>query len=260
MAVTRAADNVAGAAVLTEVVVLREALERVLAGLTDADVAAPSLLAGWTRGHVLAHLAGVGAALARQLELTPTGRLVPLYDGGQAGRDAAIEDRAGASARTHAHDVAAVARRVESAMSALGPDDWTLVTGHRDRSVLDVAHSWWRELGIHTTDLGLGIVPAAWSPALCAHLAGYLAPRVATPAVLVPDDGVSGPWAVGPSAAGPASPQVDGQVDGLVDVPVVSGERTDLVAWLAGRAPHGSLVARHRGSPAALPALLDLWP
>ncbi|WP_448061451.1 hypothetical protein [Cellulomonas hominis] len=69
---------------------------------------------------------------------------------------------------------------LESAMSALGPDDWALVTGHRDRSVLDVAHSSWRELGIHTTDLGLGIVPAAWSSALGAHRAVYLAPRVAT--------------------------------------------------------------------------------
>ncbi len=244
---TPGADPAAGAVVGAEVVVLREALEPVLAGLTDADVAAPSLLAGWSRGHVLAHLAGVGAALARQLELAPGGGLAPLYDGGQAGRDAAIEDRAGVSASTHARDVEAAARRVESAVAALGPDDWGRVTGHRDRTALDIAHGWWRELGIHATDLDLGIVPASWSPALCAHLAAYLAPRVAEPAVLVPDDGVAGPWAVGPQSSSD-------------DVSVVTGERTDLVAWLAGRAPRGSLVARRGGAHVDLPALADLWP
>ncbi|WP_448061450.1 hypothetical protein [Cellulomonas hominis] len=67
---------------------------------------------------------------------------------------------------------------------------------------------------------------------------------------------MSGPCAVGPSAAGPASRQLDV----LVDVPVVAGERTDVVAWLAGRAPQRSLVARHRGTSVALSALLDLWP
>ena len=144
------------AALVADVPVLRIRLEGVLDVLTDADVAGPSALDGWTRGHVLAHLVGVGSAVARQIEHARAGRFVDFYDGGPARRDAEIEARATSSVLVHARDVRATALRVEAALASLGPGDWSHVTRHRGWPVLGVAHTWWRELGIHLTDLQLG--------------------------------------------------------------------------------------------------------
>ena len=56
------------------------------ATLTDPDIKAPSELPGWSRGHVLAHIAGISNAMARQLEYAARGESVDLYDGGYEGR------------------------------------------------------------------------------------------------------------------------------------------------------------------------------
>src|SRR5690242_6281236 len=66
---------------------VRDATDRLLtaaAALDNAAVTQPSRLPGWTRGHVLAHLARNADALVNVLE----GR--PMYVSGQA-RDAEIE-------------------------------------------------------------------------------------------------------------------------------------------------------------------------
>src|SRR5215472_16842111 len=52
-------------------------LVRDLSWLTDADVREPSLLPGWTRGHVLTHLARNAEGGVRLLEWARTG--VPSY-------------------------------------------------------------------------------------------------------------------------------------------------------------------------------------
>ena len=69
-----------------------------LVGLSDDDVLAPTDLPGWTRGHVLAHIAHVSNAVARQVEYALRGELIEFYDGGQGGRTQAIEMNAGHSA------------------------------------------------------------------------------------------------------------------------------------------------------------------
>ncbi|MHB1489340.1 MAG: maleylpyruvate isomerase family mycothiol-dependent enzyme [Cellulomonas sp.] len=239
-----------------DVVELRLRLEAVLDDLTDAQVAAPSPLPGWTVGHVLAHVSGVGASVARQIEHARAGRLVAFYDGGMPARDAAIEAAAGAPAEDHARDVRAAALRVESAFAALGTDGWGAPIQHRSGTVLTVAHAWWRELGIHLTDLELGVTNAVWSPALCEHLVRYLAPRVpeGTRLVLRPTDGPDG-------ADGADVPTGDaaGWELGAGEEVTVHGAVGDLVAVLAGREPVGTVETRRDGVPAALPELLP-WP
>ena len=47
--------------------------------LTDAEVAEPSLLPGWTRGHVLTHLARNADGLANLLRWAGTGIETPVY-------------------------------------------------------------------------------------------------------------------------------------------------------------------------------------
>jgi len=62
--------------------------------LSDADVWAPSGLPGWSRGHVLAHVAGNADSLVTLLTWAATGVEHPQYPSREA-RDAAIEAGAG---------------------------------------------------------------------------------------------------------------------------------------------------------------------
>jgi maleylpyruvate isomerase len=237
-------SDAVGRRVLADVVRLRGVLEPVLARLTDADVAAPSRLPGWTRGHVLAHLAGVGAGAARQVEHGRARRLVDFYDGGRPARDAAIEAGAGAPAGAHARDVLATALRVESALASLGAEDWDAPTRYRDQPVTAVAHAWWRELAIHLVDLDLGVGTGLWTSPLLDHLVEFLAPRVPRGRLvaLVPGGGASR-WEVG---------------DGVL-VRVHADRAEDLVAWLAGREPGGRVTAESDGQAVSLPEL-GPWP
>lgn len=213
-------------------------------GLTDADVRGPSRLPGWTRGHVLAHLAGLGAAVARQLEhaAADTER-VDFYDGGRAARDAAIEAGASAGAADHTQTLQATVARVEKALGRIRPDLLDRPTGYRQRPVRAVVSLWWREVEIHATDLDVGLDSSGWSAALRAHLHEYLAERV------------------------PAGVQVDlapTDVDerralGSGETVTVRGTANDLTAWLAGRAPLGEVAAERDGVAVPLPEL-EPWP
>ena len=60
--------------------------------LTDDDAARPSLLPGWTVGHVLTHLARNADSHVRILTAAAAGASVEQYQGGGPARDAAIED------------------------------------------------------------------------------------------------------------------------------------------------------------------------
>ncbi|MGW0202053.1 maleylpyruvate isomerase N-terminal domain-containing protein, partial [Nonomuraea sp. NPDC003201] len=60
------------------------------ASLSDADLAEPSLLPGWTRGHVLAHVAQNADSHLNLLTWAKTGVKVPQYASHEA-RTAAIE-------------------------------------------------------------------------------------------------------------------------------------------------------------------------
>lgn len=188
--------------------------------LTDAQVMRPSRLPGWSRGHVLAHLAGVGAAAARQLEHARRGALVDLYDGGRPARDVAIEAGAPAPAAVHVLALRLTTERIDAVLASLAPADWDRAVRFRDGVVLDMVLAWWREVEIHITDLDLGLDGSGWSAAFCDHLADFLAARVAAGTCLVleaPDGWVR--------ELGAGAPQT------------IRGPRTDLVAWLAGRDP-----------------------
>ncbi|WP_051765913.1 maleylpyruvate isomerase family mycothiol-dependent enzyme [Saccharothrix syringae] len=192
-------------------------LTELIADLTDAQVAEPSALPGWTRGHVLAHLTNLTAAMARQAELegTPT----EVYDGGQAGRDAAIEAAAGRSADEHRAALAAAVERLTAAWA--GVRDWGAPVAYRSGTLLTTVHAVWREVQIHALDLDLG--PVTWSTEFCEHTIDFLAPRVpdGVRLVLVAD---GRRWELG-----------EGEEVEL------RGSLQDLTAWLAGREPAGEV-------------------
>ncbi|MBO0806817.1 MAG: maleylpyruvate isomerase family mycothiol-dependent enzyme, partial [Actinobacteria bacterium] len=62
--------------------------------LSDADARGASLLPGWSRGHVLTHLARNADAQRRMISGAVTGQRVQQYPGGARGRAREIEDGA----------------------------------------------------------------------------------------------------------------------------------------------------------------------
>ncbi|MEJ2857032.1 MULTISPECIES: maleylpyruvate isomerase family mycothiol-dependent enzyme [unclassified Saccharothrix] len=192
-------------------------LAELVADVTDDQAREPSVLPGWTRGHVLAHVEGVTEAMARQAE-NEGAKLEP-YPGGRAGRDAVIEQRAGRSVAEHREAIAQAVARLEKAWE--GVQDWSTPVGYRDGTMEDTAYAVWREVEIHTFDLGLG--PVTFEPDFCEHAVDFLAKRV--------PDGVQlalvspgRKWTIG--AGEPHE---------------LRGEATDLVLWLAGREPLGEV-------------------
>ena len=75
---------------------LGESTDRLLATagvLTDAQVAGPSRLPGWTRGHVLTHLARNADGFANLLTWARTGNETPMYPS-EAARARGVEEGA----------------------------------------------------------------------------------------------------------------------------------------------------------------------
>lgn len=216
----------------------------VVGPLTDDQVRAPSRLPEWSRGHVLAHIAGVGNAAARQLEVAVAdGEPLPYYDGGMAGRSAAIEAGAPASAAEHVAAIRAATARMAVVTADVTPDILDRVTGARGRSVQGVLELWWREVGVHLVDLDLGVDLSSWDREFRDHLAAYLTARV--PRGMALD--------LRATDADERRLLGDGP-----DVVVLSGTATALIGWLAGRT-HDGVTALRSGRPADLPEL-DPWP
>jgi maleylpyruvate isomerase len=212
--------------------------------IPDGGERAPSTLPGWSRGHLLAHLAGICNALARQVEYGRRGEKVELYDGGVDGRNKAIELAAGHSLAQHRDDVDAALQRVLAAFDALAGNEWQTSIAFRDGVIFDAGLALWRELVIHTADLDTGAGPETWSKEFCLHLFDFLAARIPAETRLVLQ-----PVALPPLALGAGGSTV-----------VVSGMVTDIAAWLAGRKPSlDSLRATAAGDGTDLPGLLP-WP
>lgn len=236
-------------ALLTELHQAADAVTSTAAKLTDDDVQAPSALPGWTRGHVLAHLAGISNAMARQLEYAGRGETVELYDGGQEGRNKAIGMAAGRDAATHQADLQAGLDRALAAFDRVedpgsGGAGWQAPIAYRGGVVLDGGLALWRELVIHASDLGAGRGPETWNRQFCEHLFDFLSARVAPGDRLV----------LQPLGLPPVSIGTGGRST------VVSGMITDIAAWLAGREPSlGSLRASAAADGVDLPELLP-WP
>jgi maleylpyruvate isomerase len=212
--------------------------------LAEEDVQAPSALPGWTRGHVLAHLAGISNAMARQLEFARRGEQVELYDGGFEGRTKAIDMAAGHSLGQHRADLDTALGRALQAFDALEADAWQVPISYRGGVVLDGGFALWRELVIHASDLNTGRGPETWSRQFCEHLFEFLAVRVPEGQRFVLQ-----PLGLPPVTIGAGNRST-----------VINGMLTDIAAWLAGREPSlGSLRASAAADDVDLPGLLP-WP
>jgi maleylpyruvate isomerase len=98
--------------------------ERVVAtaaSFRNDAILAPSLCEGWSRGHVLAHIARNADALARVCDVALTGATDTMYDTSES-RDADIAAGARRSADDHATDIRDASARLAERIAALRPE------------------------------------------------------------------------------------------------------------------------------------------
>ncbi len=197
---------------------------------SDADVAAPSLCAGWTRGHILTHIARNADGMSETLAGALRGEIVERYPDGWDARNAAIDEGAGRPFAALLADVRDTADRLDRMFGAIADaDGWDLPTEKGS-----VAGGWplrrWREVEIHRVDLDAGYTPDRWPPLFVTEIlptvADTLAKRAETAVhVTVTADGsLSGEHVGREWTAGSGGDPVE-----------VSGPDWAVLAWLVGR-------------------------
>lgn len=219
---------------------VRDASDRLLTAVAELDNAAvtrPSRLPGWTRGHVLAHLARNADALVNVLE----GR--PMYIDGDA-RDADIERDAPRPLDAQLTDLRESADRFQETGAA--PADWSRTVELRNGvtdSVSRVPFRRWAEVALHHVDLGIGYELEDLPTEFVEREIDFLAERFAghkdvPPTGLVAEGGRI--WTTGGGAPG--------------DPVSVKGTAAELLGWLAGRRDGSGLTVKD-GTLPSLPPL-----
>ncbi|GAB2882897.1 maleylpyruvate isomerase family mycothiol-dependent enzyme [Streptomyces mayteni] len=188
---------------------------RAMAGLDEPAFRASSPLPGWSRKHVVAHLAGNAEAIGNLVRWARTGERTPMY-GSPEERGAAIEAGAALPAERLVAWFDQSALALADAMAELTAEQWRAeVTTAQGRTVPAAETPWMRarEVLVHAVDLGTGVGFADMpEPFLAALREDVLAKR------------------------------------GREIVPVVHGDPAEVTAYLAGRPSVGVTTAD--GSPA----------
>ncbi|MFD3515422.1 maleylpyruvate isomerase N-terminal domain-containing protein [Streptomyces sp. NPDC058657] len=223
---------------LKEISAAHDRLRAEAAALTEEGAREAIELPGWTRGHVLIHLADLSKAFARQARYAVEGRTIEVYDGGRPTRDSRIEELHGRPVEWLRGQLDEGLTALDEAWAALGPDGWDLPCAYRNSPLFATQLAWWRESALHDVDLGAGHRSEEWSLALSSHVVSFLLPRLPQGTLLVGED-TGQEW------------RTDG--DGTT---VIRGSVRALAAWISGR-PHGTLPTTDAGT--ALPEL-NAWP
>lgn len=197
-----------------------DALTRSLSPLGDEDMHAATLCAGWTRGHVVTHLARNAEALGNLLHWATTGERTEAYGSPQE-RAAAIDAGAGRSAEELRHDhwrtSEDFARRTVALHGPAGEAQVLTRTGTRVRGA-QVPSMRLVEVVFHHADLQLGYTFADADPgfvnrALRRAVRGL--ERATHPPALTLTTTEGEEWVLGEGTHG------------------VHGSRADLLLWLA---------------------------
>ena len=164
------------------------ALDAVLDRLTEDDARGPCQLPGWTRGHLLTHLARNADSVVRRLEGARDGEVRDQYAGGLAGRAADIERGADRDIATLVTDVRRTSAEVDEICAALPDEAWARMTRNSSGQLQPASHvifARWREVEVHLVDLDVGYGwdrwPAdlvdEWLPGVLADLPTRTEPR-----------------------------------------------------------------------------------
>lgn len=195
--------------------------------LPDDALAGPSLLPGWSRQTLLAHLGRNADALVNLLTWARTGVETPMYASAQARDDEIAETAARPAAEVRA-EFAAGQARLAKAVEQLTDAAWQAqVRTAQGRMVPATEVPWMRvrETWVHAVDLAGPVtfadIPAGIASALVGNIvSGWQARQEAGELTFAATD--SGQrWGDGPR--------------------VISARRADLLAWMAGRGSAGAI-------------------
>jgi maleylpyruvate isomerase len=216
--------------------------------LDDDGWRSPSLLPGWTRAHVVAHLALNAEGIARALRGVVAddsgeapGEPRTMYDSDEK-RDSDIAELAAADPAEIRDRLLAGVTPLQDAVDAVPDDRWDArverTPGGPPIRAAAFPGMRLREVEIHHIDLDLGYTTSDWDQAFAEHLLDAMAKRVdpGTPFELRPLDSTR-TWVVGPG-------------ESEYPVPVVTGPAADLGWWLTGRSAPTSLSCSHGELPA----------
>lgn len=215
--------------------------ERLLATARELDISAPSRLPGWTRGHVITHVARNADGLVNLLTWARTGVKTPMYASYER-RNEEIVEGAGRPLTEQLDDLAASAARFSAAVDAMTPAAWGAEIFHlsgRRMTPQQVVWSRWREVEVHHVDLNAGYRPEDWPEAFTLHLLREVAADL-------------GGWAGGLTAS---ADDVAFETEiGAAAAPItVRGPARALVAWLIGRSSGDALRTEPAGQLPAVP-------
>jgi maleylpyruvate isomerase len=209
-----------------------------LGRLTDEEFDVPSLLPGWSRQYLLAHVARNADALCNLLTWARTGVETPMYASTEA-REAGIAEAAELSPPELRAEVLAATGRLADAVHGLPDEAWTArVRTAQGREVPASEVPWMRcrEVFVHAVDLDAGVTFADVAEEIQAAMVDDVF-RMWDRRDQVPDVVVFAgdrEWGTGSVA--------------------VSGPLPAVTAWLTGRSPGDGLVAD--GGIPAVPAWL----
>jgi uncharacterized protein (TIGR03083 family) len=188
---------------------------KAVADLDEESYGAPSLLPGWTRKHVVAHVGANARALRNLMHWARTGEPTPMYSSPEQ-RLADIESGAQLPAAWLTAWFEESAQLLAYAMAELTEEQWraeVLTAQGRTVPASEVPWMRTRELMVHAVDLGTGIRFADLPEEFCAELRHDIVGK-----------------------------------RGSDTVPTVQGSNADITAYLAGR-PY-TRVTTGDGSPA----------
>jgi maleylpyruvate isomerase len=207
-------------------------VERAAASLDPVRLRGPSRLAGWSRGHVLSHLARNADALTNLLTWARTGIESPMYSS-SGEREDGISAGAHRELAEQLADLAAAGSRFQRAAEGVTEVRRScLVRSAQGREIAAREVPWLRvrEVWLHLVDLDTGydidVVPddIAWS--LTKDVAAWMTSRTAATVDLLVD--ARGAIRLGPGAAGTS---------------VIRGNAARVAGWLTGRTGTAGLAA-----------------
>jgi maleylpyruvate isomerase len=195
--------------------------------LTDDDLRGPSSLPGWTRAHVVGHLARNAAALTRLASWARTGVETPMYADREQ-RAAEIEESAGQPADTLRADLASTAATLDEALAELTDLQWPVeVRSALGRAIPASEVPWMRirEVWLHAVDLNAGAavddLPTGVLDLLLDDVTAVLSAKEDCPSLELAPTDRSRTWRLGKGDAATR----------------VAASAADLVGWLTGRLP-----------------------
>ncbi|WP_225640875.1 maleylpyruvate isomerase family mycothiol-dependent enzyme [Streptomyces werraensis] len=208
--------------------------------LAPAEFAVPTRLPGWSRAHLLAHLARNAEALTNLTLWARTGVEIPMYkDAGQRDRD--IQQSAGQAPPLLLADFSETAAVLEASVSAMDATAWAAeVRTARGRAIPASEIPWLRarEVWIHLVDLDAGFemedLPADFVDALLDDVGSHFTGRKSFPTLRIEPTDRQRAWQIGDSRS----------------ATVVTAPAATALGWLIGRREPQALTA-----PSDLPSL-----